>query len=274
MEHIVTHALESNNLAWEFITTATNSAQITDGDQSMNMGGKLPPWAVLAVFLLLGAILIFVPHFWEWRWDYEITSEVGVALLFAAILGFTIHRWMAAELSTDAFLASVGHVLPQEFRAEVSRIIGYRLICEKHLLLINIDNVGNGLVRVTSAIERTIRNRSSNDQRINNMAHIDEWGNKTAGPSQIVDCILEIDDAKIVAGAPKLDAYSVQQATIKRKLKPNQVAKLQSKWVEYKPVNDDLHYSFATPTVNPVIEVHVSDDLDCIFNFGMKGVLF
>jgi hypothetical protein len=51
-------------------------------------------------------------------------------------------------------------------------------------------------------------------------------------------------------------------------LKPNQVANLSSKYLEYKPVNDDIHYGFMAPTINPEIEVQISDDLDCIFTFG------
>jgi uncharacterized transporter YbjL len=102
----------------------------------MKLSGKLPPWAILALFLVLGLALIFIPHFFEWRWDYGIVPEIGVALVVASILGFTIDRWMRAEIRTDVFLASIGHILAPEFRAEVSRIVGYSLICERHLLLI------------------------------------------------------------------------------------------------------------------------------------------
>ena len=234
----------------------------------MKFGGKLPPWAVLFLFLVLGAALVFFPHFLEWQRDYGITSEIGIAFLVASILGFTIHRWMSAELRRDVFLASVGHVLAPEFRAEVTRIIGYKLICEKHLLLINIDNVGNGVVRITTAVERTIRNRSAYPEKINNITHIDEWGHQQIGRAEIVECILEIEGAPIDAEEPKINEYSVYRATAEKTLKPDQVANLGSKYIEYKPVNDDLHYSFAWPTINPEIEVHVPDDLDCIYNFG------
>jgi hypothetical protein len=142
----------------------------------MKLGGKLPGWAALALFLLLGLALIFVPRVLEWQWDRGIISEIGVACLVASILGFTIDRWMRAELRKDVFLASIGHLLPSEFRAEVSRIIGYKLICERHRLLIKIENIGNGVVRVTSATERLIRNRSAYPEQMNNMLHIDEWG--------------------------------------------------------------------------------------------------
>jgi hypothetical protein len=232
------------------------------------MSGKLPLWAILALFLVLGLALIFIPHFFGWRWDYGIVPEIGVALVVASILGFTIDRWMRAEIRTDVFLASIGHILAPEFRAEVSRIVGYSLICERHLLLIKIESIGNGLVRITSHIERTIRNRSAYPQSIRNITHMDEWGYQKAGTSEVIECILEIDGVTIGADEPKKDAYSVYRQTMEKTVKPDQVAKLRSRYIEYKPVNDDLHYSFAAPTVNPEIEVQVSDDLDFICNFG------
>jgi hypothetical protein len=234
----------------------------------MNLGGILPPWAVLLLFLALGLTLIFFPHFYQWQWDHGIVPEIGVALLVASILGFTIERWMRAELRRDVFLAAVGHLLPPEFRAEVSRIIGYTVICERHLLLVTIDNIGNGVVRITSSVERTIRNRSAYPQDIKNITHIDDWGYHQVGRAEIVECILEIEGVSIDAGEPKINAYSVYRETPEKTLKPDQVANLRSRYIEYKPINDDLHYSFATPTMNPEIEVHVPSDLDCIFGFG------
>ena len=229
----------------------------------MKLGGKLPPWAILTIFLILGAALIFVAHFYQWQRDYGITSEIGVALLTASILGFTIDRWMKAELRTDAFLAAIGHVLAPEFRAEVSRIVGYKLICEKHLLLINIEHVSNELVKVTTSTERTIRNRSAYPQ-----THIDEWGYQQVGHSQILECILTIDGVETPANKPQLNAYSVYCATAEKTLKPNQEAILRSKYIDYKPINDDLQYSFAAPTIDPEIEVHAPDDLGWFCNFG------
>jgi hypothetical protein len=234
----------------------------------MNLGGSLPPWAVLLFFLALGLALIFFPHFFEWQWDHGIAPEIGVAFLVASILGFTIERWMRAELRRDVFLASIGHLLPKEFRAEVSRIIGYTLICERHHLLIDIEHAGDGVVRITSSVERTIKNRSAYPQKLRNVAHIDEFGYQEIGQSEIVDCVLEIDGVATNAGEPQIDAYSVYRQTPERTLQPDQVANLRSKWIEYKPINDDLHYGFMSPTVDPEIEVHVPDDLACIFGFG------
>jgi hypothetical protein len=231
---------------------------------NLKLGGTLP-WAILVLFLLVGLTLIIIPRLFEWRWDYGILPEIGIALVVASILGFTIDRWMKAEIRRDVFLASIGHVLAPEFRSEVSRIVGYALICERHLLLIKLESIGGGLVRVTSHVERTIRNRSAYPQSIRNVTHMDEWGYEKGGASEIIECILEIDGVSIGADEPKKDAYSVYCHTIEKTLKPDQVANLRSKYIEYMPVNDDLHYSFAIPTKNPEIEVQASDDLDFIY---------
>jgi hypothetical protein len=236
----------------------------------MKLGGKFPKWFTLGGFLVVGLALIIAPHFVEWWRDYGIASEIGIALVVASILGLTIERWMRAELRTDVFLASVGHLLPEEFRAEVSRIIGYSLICERHFLLVKIETVEDGFVKVTSHVERTIKNRSAYPQSIRNVTHIDEWGYQKDS-AQIVECDLEIGGVVTLASEPKKDSYSVYRHTPEKNLKPNQVANLSSKYIEYKPANDDIHYSFAAPTINPEIEVQISDNLDCIFSFGTAG---
>lgn len=237
----------------------------------MGLGGRIPPWLVLLSCFVAGLGLSVAPHIWEWRWDYGITREIGVALIVAAILGFTIDRWLKAELRTDAFLAAIGHVLAPEFRAEVSRIIGYKLICERHYLLVQIKSIGSGLVKINSSAERHIRNKSAYPQTIKSMAHIDDWDYPGGGQAKVTECELEIGDLVIRAAGSTRDAYSVLSETEEKIIKPDQVAILRTKWEEYKPVNDDLYYHFATPTINPEIEVQLTDDLECIFGFGTAG---
>jgi hypothetical protein len=116
--------------------------------------------AHFVIFFVLGSTLILFPHYLLWRWDYGITSEIGAAFVIAAILGFTVDRWLKAELRTDAFLAAIGHILEPEFRAEVSRIVGYKIICEGHSQWVEITLVENNVVRVTTSVERTLRNKS------------------------------------------------------------------------------------------------------------------
>jgi len=234
----------------------------------MNISGRIPPWLVLLGFLLFGLFLIIVPHVWLWQWDYGITPEIGVALLVTAILGFTIDRWLKAELRTNAFLAAIGHILAPEFRAEVSRIIGYKLVCERHTLLVEITLLSPNVVKVTSSTERVIRNKSTYPTSIKNYAHIDEWG-YADGKSEIQDCEMELEGHTFKAvGAPIVDAFSIQVTTGEKQLSPNQSATFRAKWTEYKNINDTLFYHFTIPTINPEVEVRIAPEIDCSIGFG------
>jgi hypothetical protein len=233
----------------------------------MRLWGSLPPWAILSLFALAGFGLIIVPAVLAWTWDVGIIHEVGIALLAAAILGFTIDRWMKAEIRTDTFKAALGHVMRPEFRTEVARIIGYKLICERHFLFIEIEKVDDDTVRITSAVERTIRNTSAHAEKIKNYLHIDEWG-FAAGKSQIIECTLTLDGKPIPSNKTVADDYTVLATTDEHDFRPSAVAEIHSKWIEYRRINDDNVYHFTTATVDPEIQVKLPAELNCVIGFG------
>jgi len=233
----------------------------------MSFWGKLPPWATLALIGVSGLILIIVSSVFEWEWDYGIANEIGIALLAASVLGFTIDRWMKAELRTDAFKAALGQVLQPEFRAEVSRIIGYRLLCERHKLIIDLEIVTQDVVKTTSSVERVIRNKSSYPEKLKNYVHIDEFGFQEK--SDILECSITLANGKPISfDEKKRDDFSVRADTGEVSIGPGVTAELRSKWIEYRRINDVNYYHFATPTVDPEIEVRCPDDLECSFGFG------
>jgi hypothetical protein len=259
----------SLEIFWELIIDPDSKGNSMLGGD-MGFSGKIPPWLILLTFLILGIVLILAPHYWEWKWDYGIIPEVGVAFLVAAILGFTIDRWMKAELRTDAFLAAIGHILAPEFRAEVSRIIGYQLICERsHLLIeIAISRSNPNVVSVTSSAERLVRNKSSYPQSIKNIIHIDEW-NYAIGRSKIIECSLTIDGSTVKPTTPPVsDDFSIQTATDEKQLNPDQIATLRSKWTEYKNMNDVTFFHFTIPTIDPEVEVRTPQEIDALIGFG------
>lgn len=228
---------------------------------------------MLGAFFVFGIIFIVIPHLWNWSWDHGIISEIGIALLVASILGFTIDRWLKAELRTDAFLAAIGHILAPEFRAEVARIIGYRLVCEQHfsfveIEFVEIEHVRSNVLKVTSSSERTIRNKSAYVQPIRNYAHIDEWG-YAEGTSKILECILELEGQSFTASAkPSVEGSAFQISTEEKQLKPQQTATLRTRYVEFKNLNDVIYYHYTVPTIDPEIEVRAPDDIECSIGFG------
>jgi hypothetical protein len=112
-----------------------------------------------------------------------------------------------------------------------SRIIGYKLICERHTLLVELELVSTNVVKVTSSVERIIRNKSAYPQSVKNYTHIDEWGYE-AGRSEILECISELEGKTFAANAPVTHAYSLEANTEEQLLKPDQTALLRARYVE------------------------------------------
>jgi hypothetical protein len=134
---------------------------------ALNIGGPIPRWQILACWAVLGLALIVLPNLVLERSNpFGLISEgIGIAVLSSAILGFTIERWLRSDLSKDVFLTSIAHHLPPEYRAalrlELSRLTGYKYICDHHILKIKIEEIDDQNVRVISACERTFKNISN-----------------------------------------------------------------------------------------------------------------
>src|SRR5205823_2447688 len=141
------------------------------------------------------------------------------------------------------------------------------LICEKHSMLVEFSMTGNNVVKIISSIERTIRNKSAYAHPIKNYVHVDEWGYES-GMSEILECLLEIEGQTFAAPSNVRDAFTVRADTEEKSLQPDQVAKMRSKWVEYKNINDDLYYNFNIPTIDPEIEVRSPPELESVTGFG------
>jgi hypothetical protein len=235
---------------------------------SINIGGPVPRWQILGFTAAIGLALIAVPRMFlpEQHSFIEILDGIGIALLTSSILAFTIERWLRADLTKDIFFTAIGHHLPSNYRealkAEVVRLSAYRFLCENHILLIKIDPVDDDFVRISTTIERTIRNITQSSQKIFNHIHIDEW--RHAERSQIHECSIEkLDRSGERASSNKTvthDDSSISATTKEIKLKPNESAKLLSRSTEIKRSTDDLSFVFISPTVNPTIEISSSSD--------------
>jgi hypothetical protein len=247
-----------------------DTAAETVGGNPMKLGGKVPPIVWLLVLAACGLLLIVLPtYFAGWgTHDYGVTRDFGIAVLTASILGLTIDRWLKAEIVSNVFEAAMGHVLPKEFQQEIRHVIGHNFLCEKHYMLVQIEEIGDGAVRVTESIERRIKNISSVRQQIQAYLHVDEWG--FAEKSRILECQIETDEI----GPLKFEReeyhpnLSVSGKTALVGVNPGQSATLVMKGIEIKRTNDDLSWVFLAPTINPVIEVRLPPSLEFESNFG------
>ena len=229
--------------------------------------GRLPPWAIMLSSLAIGIVLIIIPEYFGHEWYYESIRDVGVALLVASILGFTIDRWFKSELQKDAFLAAMGRVLPTAFQEEVRRIVSFNLLAEQFMLFVALEPNGNA-VKVTTLIERTIKNTSSQREAVKNVVEIDDWGREEIGKSQIEECSMTIDGNKVLSKKVERSGFFLAAETEERTLKRDNSARLCSKWTEYKSANDIVVYWFTTPIINPRIHVTKPENLDCDISFG------
>jgi hypothetical protein len=241
-----------------------------DNEPAMKIRGRIPPALWLAGMAAVGLLLMFLPtNVPQWSaHDFGISRDVGIAVLSASILGFTIDRWLKAEIVSDVFEAAIGHVLPKEFRQEIQHIISHKFICEKHAMIVDIADRGDGTVRVTTSIERTSRNISAYPEAIPALIHLYDWGFDEA--SKILDCQITVEGFAPVKSEPEVTHPdgSISAETAKVNVGPGQTAKVYLKGTQIRRMNDDISWIFLAPTIKPEIEVQLSPSLAYRCGFG------
>jgi hypothetical protein len=240
------------------------------GGSAMNISGKLPPWVKLISIAVTGLAGILGPAIWSFPLDSAV-RDIGIALLAAAILAFTIDRWLKGDIAKDVFFATLGYILPDEFRQEIGRIIGFKLLCERHYMHVKITKIDDEHVRVTVTTERTLKNISSDPQPIRAFSHIDEWG--FAQRSRIEICRLELPDGTVIQPElPKKYDWTIEQSTPFRTIQPGQSAKSETKFSvsEVRRVNDQMIASYTAPTKNPEMQLDVPEEIICQGGFGSE----
>jgi hypothetical protein len=245
-----------------YSTTSGGTMQITKG--------RAPAWAILSAIGLAGVVLIFLPVLFSGLHDHRALFEgFGVALVTSFILGFTIDRWMKAEIARDVFSAAVGYMLPEDFRNEVNRIVSYKLFATKHTMRVVLEPIpGTECVRATIEIERTVQNITGDTQKIKNMSHIDEW-DFDCERSRIDVCEIEGPDGEVHSGRNVQALPSrVRMETDEITLFSGQSATLRSKLIEIRRINDHVIVAFTTPIRNPTIVIVAPDSLQARPGFG------
>jgi hypothetical protein len=132
----------------------------------MQIKGRLPYWAVLAILGVVGLAMIIAPAICEWKFDHGVISAIGTAFLIAAILGATIDRWMKGEIAADVFRATLGYILPVEFHKAMHDLISFPLMCEAHEMWYVLTEMCGDTVKVNVKIERRLHNMTMRPQEI------------------------------------------------------------------------------------------------------------
>ena len=243
----------------------------------INIRGPLPRWVYFLVLSICGIGLIYFAHSLKEKLGIvsETLRDAGIAAVTASILGFTIDRWIKADLAKDVFQVAVGYIFPTEFREEIRRILAYRFICEKHHLIVDIEDIGEGCARVTSKYERKFRNITSSSAPIKGIIHMDEWG-FTQEKSKIIEYQLILEDGTVIVADPhnvRTDANispSLLLETEEKHISAKRTATVCVKWLEIRRTNDEISINFGSPTINPEIEVN-AHEFDFMVEFGTEG---
>jgi len=191
-------------------------------------------------------------------------------LMIAAVLGATVDAILKIELVRDAFFAAFRYAFPPALQGEILRIMRYRLICDRHLLLVRIEFIDADTVRVTCETNRRITNVSSYAEKLKPYLHIDEWGFEQ-GKSTIVECRLEAPGGKPTINAVLKNTAPDPTILVEGReitLKPRQSAVIFAKWTEIRRSNDSVYIQFSHPTTDPEIEIPAVAGLKVVRSFG------
>lgn len=235
----------------------------------MDIRGKLPPWDVLSKMLVLGLVLVLITDFYDFKYGKDVIHDIGLALTTAAILGFTIDRWLKADIVKDVFSASMGYMLPEELRNEIHWISGFKWMSERTICHVKLD-YAEGEFKLTSMIERDVKNITTNTEIFTGYVSIDEWGFE-GHTSKIAEYEVIHGDKRLALIEPlKKGPAKITGKTEDILISPKGVVTIKSKTIEFKRPNDVLYFSFLAPTKNPIVEVTAPGNIEYVVEFGHR----
>jgi hypothetical protein len=236
--------------------------------EMLSLAGNLPRWFILLLVAGLGIISIYAATFISNDATSTILKELGVALLIAPILAFTIDRWMKDELRENAVKSTINSIIRPEFHSELQRIFHYEFLCESHNMLISIESISENEVRVTAAVERRLRNISGGLKKIPGSLHIDEWG--FSNKCSIEQCSIQHQSGTLFEKFKTFcpNAYSIKAETEALDVQHGELVISRSKIMEIRRKNDHFVNTFSNLTKDPRVVINLSDDLEYEFDFG------
>jgi hypothetical protein len=244
----------------------------------MKIGGPFPryakllAWGALGVGLIAAKPLLSDVTLLGAQLLLEVAKDVGIALVVASFLALTIDRWFSADLHQDVFEAVIGYIPPEEFKEEIRSLLRHNFICERHVITFALTDLGSDGVRLTTTVERTLRNITTQSAPLKAYLHIDDWG-ADIEKSQIIDCYLLKDGQRFEAQEKPGGESRILFSTDNVQIGPNMTAKSISKCTEIKRRNDEASFIFGAPTKNPEIVVNIPEVFKFTAGFGPQEPL-
>jgi hypothetical protein len=187
--------------------------------------------------------------------DAGLFHEIGVAALIAALLGFSIDFYLHRSIAKDAFEGAMGYFLPDDIKEAVRYIGAIDWFAEEFSLTINLKKIDDETIKCTLKIRKYMKNISSGKKSIKSHVHVDEWGRREK--SYIISC-----EARTASITKNLNPQSIRSfdSTVYAEtdlvdVHPGETIELLAEAVEYKDLNDNLHYALGYAAKSPKIYI-------------------
>ena len=239
---------------------------------NMDIRGKLPRWFVLLLLVLFGGLFVWLPNYFYWAWDHGLVSGFGHALLIGAVLGFTIERWFREDFAKNVFYAALGELIRPEFRDEMRWLTSFKWLAVKSSCHVKLEDLGDGIVKITLTIDRELENISSGVEKIHGGLGVDEWG-IPGRPSYVEVCRIQKVGGSVLESGDKIKVepahFDVVTADVA--VDPGEKIKAYSRSVEFKHTNDVYVLALGNPTKDPEVELEISATLVAEAGFSHRG---
>src|SRR5207244_2875635 len=110
---------------------------------------------------------------WE-GFGIDFFKGIFEAIAIAMVIGLTVDQFLSKRFAREAFLASVGYVLPQELRPEMQWLCQLRVLCTQDVVLCTFTPIGDS---VKFHVHRTqvVKNISNATYSLPVGLGIDQW---------------------------------------------------------------------------------------------------
>jgi hypothetical protein len=124
---------------------------------------------------------------------------------------------------------------------------------------VQIDKVGDEVVLVTTAYERTIKNKTKHNKPASAWYEAEDYKFPN-GPTQIIECGIESHSEKCQSSEQTVRKRDVEVKTADLIVRPDGTARVWGKALQYRRINDVMSENFRLPIVNPEIEVIINEE--------------
>lgn len=256
--------------------------EMTKAKVKAKLKAKLSSWwerwhlpFLMVLVSLLGVIIILVAYILltEGKGDWQLLHDIGVGFLVAGILGITVDQVLRRQLAKEAFVASIGYILPDELKEEMKWIYEAHILCIEHIQTCKLTAIDDDTCILNVRTQRRFINVSGIRSLVEKCGvGIDEWFHKT-GSSRILsfgyikgddkwdakdESIKKTDCGWEIKGVPAIYLGASDELIVWSEVE------------EIKRTNDANYWAFEYPTRNPQVTIDAYKGIKTKVQFGYR----